>query len=146
MAGIFWKQVPIFNRAPVPLYVVFDGERHTIPTGLSTLPEQTIYHAKNQNPIMGSQDPYHPGVFGARLLIVTEGEDGWNQPLTKEEWEAHCNRPCREDEQIWFKERYGEDPHAKLVSRGLRNSVAARNRSEASSSLPRSTDFTAREA
>lgn len=146
MAGIFWKRVPIFNRAPKALSVVFDGERHTIPTGLSDLPEQTLYHAKNQNPIMGSADPYHPGMLGARYLIVTEEEEGWNQPLTPEEWEQHCQRPCREDETIWFREKYGEDPKAKLVQRGSRNSVAARNRSEAGGIPKGIAEFTQREA
>lgn len=142
MAGTFWKQIPIFNRAPIALAVMFDGERHTIPTGLSALPEHTLYHAKNQNPIMGSADPYNPGVLGAQYLIVTEGEDGWMDPLTKEAWEEHCNRPCREDENIWFTAKYGEDKHANLVRHGSKKSVHARNRFEAGGSGIGSAVFT----
>ena len=146
MAGIFWKHVPIFNRSPEVRSVVFDGERHLIPVGLSTLPEQTVWKAKNQNPIMGTGDPYNPGALGTKYLIVTEDEEGWNEPLTQKEWEAHCSRPCREDEQIWFKEKYGEDPKAKLVQRGSKNSVAAKSRYEAGGVEKGNAEFTQREA
>lgn len=146
MAGTFWKMVQIFNRAPETRYVFFDGERHPIPPGLSELPEHTVYFAMNQNPIMGSANPYDPGVQGARYLIVTKDQDGWNQPLTKDEWEEHSRRPCREDETIWFKERYGDDPKAKQLVRGSRHSVAARNRSEAGSAPRGMAEFTGREA
>lgn len=146
MAGIFWKHVPIFNRAPIALAMVFDGERHIIPVGLSELPEQTLWKAKNQNPIMGSGDPYNPGAAGTKYLVVTDDEEGWDEPLTKEQWENHCKRPCREDEQIWFAEKYGEDPKAKLVQRGQKNSVAAKSRGEAGG-LPKGiAEFTGREA
>jgi len=146
MAGIFWKQVPIFNRAPTALAMVFDGERHVIPVGLSTLPEQTIRHAKNQNPIMGSGDPYNPGAYGTKYLIVTEDEEHWGEPLTKEEWEEHCDRPCRENEQIWFSDKYGQDPKAKLVKRGKKNAVAATSRGEAGGFPRGMAEFTQKDA
>ncbi len=146
MAGVFWKQINIFNRAPIALAMVFDGERHTIPVGVSTIPEHTLRHAQNPNPIMGSGDPYNPGVSGTKYLIVTEDDEYWNQPLTKDAWEAHCQRPCREDETIWFQEKYGDDPKAKLIQRGSRNSVAAKNRIEAGG-IPRGiAEFTQKEA
>lgn len=145
MAGTFWKMIPIFNRAPKTLYVFFDGERHPIPPGLSEIPERTLYHAKNQNPIMGSADPYNPGMAGARYLIVEKDDEGFGTSLTKDEWEEHCNRPCREDERIWFNERYGSDPKAKQLVRGSRNSVAARHRSEVTAGPMGMAEFTAKE-
>lgn len=146
MAGIFWKQIQIFNRAPTELSMVFDGERHILPVGLSSIPEHTLRHAQNPNPIMGSGDPYNPGVNGTKYLIVADGDEGFGEPLTREEWEAHCKRPCREDETIWFREKYGDDPKAKLIQRGSRNSVAAKNRMEAGG-LPRGiAEFTTKEA
>lgn len=110
---------------------MFDGERNPIPPGRSELPEHTVGKAKNQNPVMGSGDPYNPGANGTRYLIVTDDEDGWDVPLSVDEWEEHCNRPCREDETVWFRDHYGEDPKAKMVKRGARNTVAAKSRGEA---------------
>ena len=66
----------------------FDGERNTIPVGHYELPTLTLYHAKNQNPIMGSADPNNPTVAGARYLVVEEDEEGYGVALTKEEWES----------------------------------------------------------
>lgn len=146
MAGIFWKHIPIFNRAPITLAVMFDGERHPIPPGRQELPEQTIGKAQNQNPIMGTGDPYNPGALGTKYLIVREDEEGWGVPLTQDEWEAHCKRPCREDETIWFREKYGEDPKAKLIQRGSRNSVAAKSRYEAGGMPKGIAEFTTKEA
>lgn len=146
MSGIFIPRVNIFNRAPTTLFVMFDGERSPIPPGISELPQIALRHAENQNPIMGSGDPYNPGAMGTKYLIVVEGEDGWMQPLTKEEWEDHLQRPCRDDENIWFEQQYGNDPKAKLQKRGSRNAVHARNRSDAGGPLNVNAEFTAREA
>lgn len=145
MAGNFWKHVLVFNRAPIVLYVMFDGERHPIEPGLQELPEHTIWMAQNQNPIMGTGDPYNPGVLGTKYLIVREEQEGWGVPLTREEWEAHCKRPCREDETIWFKEKYSNDPKAKIVSHGSKNSVAAKSRYEAGGVPKGNAEFTMRE-
>lgn len=145
MAGTFVRRVPIFNRAPVTLSVMFDGERSPIPPGLSELPEHTVGKAKNQNPIMGTGDPYNPGAAGCKYLIVTEEEEHWKEPLSVEEWEDHCNRPCREDETIWFRDHYGEDPKAKMVKRGSRHTVAARSRGEAGGVTTGLAQFTARD-
>lgn len=144
--GIFLKRLKIFNRAPIALSVTFDGQREDIPHGQSEMPEAAVWKAQNQNPIMGSGDPYNPGANGTKYLIVMEGEEGFGTPMTKEEWEAHKRRPCREDEQIWFNERYGDDKTAKLITRGSRQSVAARNRAEVAEIPKGNAEFTAREA
>ena len=147
MANTFPKQVKVFNRAPITLSMMFDGERHPLPPGEQALPEHTIAKAQNQNPIMGTGDPYNPGVLGTKYLIVREDEEGFGEPLTREQWEDHCNRPCREDETIWFNEKYGDDPKAKLIKRGSKGSVHARNRSEAAVALGGlSAEFTQRDA
>ena len=141
MAGTFFKQIPVFNRAPQILFVMFDGERHPIPPGRHELPEQTVGKGQNQNPVMGTGDPYNPGAAGTKYLIVMEDQEGYDVPLTQDEWEAHCKRPCREDETIWFSERYGSDPKAKQILRGSKH-VAARSRDDAGG-VPRGlADFT----
>lgn len=144
--GIFLKRINVFNRSPKTLSVMFDGQRDDIPTGHYQIPEPAVWKAQNQNPVMGTGDPYNPGALGTKYLIVMEGEEGFGVPLTKEEWESHCKRPCREDETIWFREKYGDDPRAKLIERGSRHSVAARNRSEAGG-LPKGiAEFTSKDA
>lgn len=129
--GVFQKMVPVFNRAPIALHVQFDGQRYTIQPGHDQIPDMTIPFAKNQNPVMGSQDPNNPHMSGARYLIVEKGEDGYDQPMTKAEWEAHVRRPCRIDEQAAFEERYGGDVKAKLVTQGRPGKVAATSRADA---------------
>ena len=146
MAGIFLTRVKVFNRAPVPLAVFFDGERNTIPVGHYELPAITLYHAKNQNPIMGSGDAHNPHVSGTQYLVVEEGEEGYGEPLTKDEWEAHCKRPCRWDEEAAFAEKYVNDPHAKLIVRGAKQSSTAKNRYEAGGNPGGLAEFTRKEA
>lgn len=126
--GIFFEQVKVFNRAPIALTVTFDGQSKDIPPGESFLPEVVIPYAKNQNPIMGTQDPHNPHMSGCQYLIGVVGTHDNCEPMTKEEWEAHLRRPCREDEQIWFEERYGNDPKAKLIVRGAGRKTAATSR------------------
>lgn len=129
--GIFYKQVKVFNRAPVAITVRFDGQDMTLPPGEGVLPQQAIQYAKNQNPIMGSQDPSNPSISGASFLIGVVGSRDNCEPLTPEEWEAHLKRPMRLDEQALFEERYGNDPKARLVLHGRPNSSVARSRHEA---------------
>jgi hypothetical protein len=144
--GIFLKRLKVFNRAPIALSVMFDGQRDDIPQGFYEIPEPAVWKAQNQNPIMGTGDPYNPGALGTKYLIVMEGDEGYGVPLTKEEWETHCKRPCREDETVWFKERYGDDKNAKLLTRGSRTSVAARNRLEAGGVERGLAEFTQKDA
>jgi hypothetical protein len=94
--GVFQEMVPVFNRAPMPLVVTFDGQQTTVPIGASALPIQTVGYAKNQNPIMGSCDPHNPSLSGGQYLIGVIGKDNC-EPLDKEEWDAHCNAACRMD-------------------------------------------------
>lgn len=129
--GIFQKFIKVFNRAPIKLAVMFDGQREILDPGWNELPDLTVMFAKNQNPVMGSGDPNNPALNGARYLITTEGEDGYGVPMTKDEWEAHLSRPCRVDELAAFEENYGSDPKAKLVTFGKGRKQAAKSRFEA---------------
>lgn len=129
--GIFQKLVNVYNRAPVELYVMFDGQRKEVPPGLSQLPDITIPYAKNQNPVMGSADPNNPQMSGARYLIVEENHDGYGVPMDRQEWEAHMKRPCRIDEEAAFAERYGNDPKARQVLHGKGKKTIAGSRYEA---------------
>jgi len=135
MAGVFLQYVKVFNRAPEPLAVFFDGERNTVPVGHATIPAKTLYHAKNQNPIMGSGDPNNPHEDGAHYLIVEEHEANFGVPLTEDEWTDHLGKPCRIDEQAAFQEKYGGDPKAKLVLQGKGRKSTAANRHEAGGPL-----------
>lgn len=131
--GIFHEQVILVNRAPLSLTVTFDGQEKTLKPGENMVPAIVVDYAKNQNPIMGSADPYNPHISGGQYLVgVKDSPEGDPvEPLTKEEWEAHLNRPCRLDERIAFEEKYGNDPKARLVAQGKGRRTTANSRNEA---------------
>jgi len=149
--GIFYDQVTLVNRAPINLTVMFDGQAKTLTPGDNVVPEIVVGFAKNQNPVMGSQDPGNPHMSGARYLVGVKLADGQPypgdeiEPLTKEEWEDHCNRPCREDEQAAFEEKYGGDPKARLVVHGKGRKTAAKSRYEAGGSSQGTADFSSKD-
>ena len=97
MAGIFLQRTKVFNRAPIARSVFFDGERNTIPPGFYELPVLVLYHAKNQNPIMGSADADNPTLQGARYLVGVRGTEDPVALLTEKEWKEHLGQPCRMD-------------------------------------------------
>lgn len=138
--GIFHESVELFNRAPIDLTVTFDGQAKTLKPGLNSVPAVVVPYAKNQNPIMGSQDPYNPNISGCRFLVGVPGKDEC-KPLTKAEWEDHLSRPCREDEQRWFEDRYGNDPKAKLVTHGKGRKNTAQSRYDAGSAPTGTAEF-----
>jgi hypothetical protein len=131
--GVFYEMQEIINRAPVDLTVTFDGQCKTIKPGRTMIPKITIPYAKNQNPIMGTQDPNNPTIYGCRFLIGVPGEDLPEdlEPLTPEEWADHLGQPQRIDSKAAFEENYGGDPKAKLVVRGKGQKLPARNSYEA---------------
>ena len=124
--GIFYDMVEVRNLAPIEIEMIFDGQRKRIPLGVSVLPKQTVQYAMNQNPIMGSQDPFNPNISGAKYLVVPVGTKYDREPLTPEEWAAHLGEPCRINTQEMFEEKYGDDPKAKMVTRGKGRRNAAR--------------------
>jgi hypothetical protein len=139
--GIFLETVELINRAPVNLTVKFDGQEKTLKPGSNWVPYVTVEFAKNQNPIMGSQDPYNPHISGCSYLVGIAGTKDPVTPLTPEEWETHLGRPCREDEQVLFEDRYGSDPKAKLVTYGKGKRTNARSRNDAGTSPTGNADF-----
>jgi hypothetical protein len=140
--GIFQETVQLFNRAPVNLTVTFDGQAKTLVPGVNLVPQVTISFAKNQNPIMGSHDPYNPHATGARYLVGVVGSKDSVEPLTEEEWAAHLNAPTRDDFQRIFDEKYSSDPKARLVTKGAGKKNAANSRYDAGGSPMGNSEFT----
>lgn len=131
--GIFHEQVKVFNRAPVPLRVQFDGQTTELPVGESSLPKAAVEYAKRQNTIMGTADPDNPSMSGASYLLTVVGKDDCT-PLTKAEWEAHTGAPCRLDLTLFGDERLGDKEHFEVRGRGKR--TQAGNRSAAAAHTP----------
>ena len=50
--------VTLVNRSSKPLNGTWDGRQHTIEPGQHQFPETQALKFKEQNPIMGSEDPY----------------------------------------------------------------------------------------
>lgn len=144
--GIFYETAPCLNRTPVDLTVTFDGQSKTLPAGKIThIPKVAIQFAKNQNPVMGSQDPNNPHITGGRYLVSDLNDedmpDNEHAPMTAEEWEAHLGQPQRINAQEAFEEKYGGDPKAKLITRGKKGKVAATSRSDAYGVRPADSTF-----
>lgn len=129
--SVFQTFTKVFNRAPEACTVTFDGQQYTIEPGHDRLPDVTVLYAKNQNPIMGSQDPNNPHVSGGRYLIVTEDEEGYGVPMTAEEWAVHLSKPSRLDMDAIFEEKYARDPGARMVILGRGKKSTASSRYEA---------------
>lgn len=132
--GIFHEMCVLVNRAPVNLTVMFDGQCKTLTPGKNYVPKCVVMFAKNQNPIMGSASPHDPTLAGCRYLVGVAEEGDDVEPLTPEEWEEHLNRPSREDEQESFREKYGNDPKARLVTLNKGRKSTARSAYEAGAS------------
>jgi hypothetical protein len=136
--GIFYDMCEVVNRAPIAITVRFDGQDLVLQPGVARIPRVAVSYGKNQNPIMGSQDPTNPHISGAQYLLGVVGEDPCD-PLTQEEWEAHLKRPCRIDEIALFEELYGGDPKARMVLQG-KPGPAAHSRYEATAGAQQSND------
>lgn len=144
--GIFYEQTILVNRSPVDLTVTFDGQAKTLKPGDNVVPKAVVEFAKNQNPIMGSQDPNNPHISGASYLVGEKDSADDVSILTPEAWQAHLGRPCRIDEEAAFAERYGGDPKAKMVVHGKGRKSTANSRYEAGGAAGASaTEFTGRE-
>lgn len=143
--GIFQEMVELVNRAPVDLTVQFDGQCKTLKPGANMVPAVTVAFAKNQNPIMGSQDPYNPHISGGRYLVGVKGSKDIVEPLTEDEWNTHLGAPCREDVQRLFEDKYGSDPKARLQTYGKGRKTTASSRYDAGSSPAGNADFSGKQ-
>lgn len=142
--AVFQKLVPVYNRAPVPLTIRFDGQDYTMQPGHDNVPDITVMYAKNQNPIFGSADLNNPHVSGAQYLIVEPGDEGYGVPLTEQEWAAHLGKPCRYDMDAEFAEKYANDPKARLLVRGKGRASTASSRYDAGGGPGGLAEFTAK--
>ena len=115
--GIFQEMSTVVNRGRVPLTVRFDGQETVIPVGECQLPLISVDYAKNQNPIMGSADPNNPSISGAQYLIGIKGRDNCN-PLTDEQWQAHCEAACRMDWHELLDDRLVKGEHVEVRGKG----------------------------
>jgi hypothetical protein len=145
MSGVFSEQVELINRAPVELSVMFDGQTKTLVPGSNIVPRIVVPFAKNQNPIMGTQDPYNPHITGCQYLVGVAGTKDPVKFLTNEQWEEHLGKPCREDVDQLFEDRYGADPKAKLVVLNKGRKSTARSRHDAGSSPKGNSTFSGKE-
>lgn len=93
--GVFQDLREVVNRAPVDLTVTFDGQSHTMKPGKNMIPAVTIPYAKNQNPQKGTGDLDNPTATGVAFLLGVVGTPDNCDPLTDEEWAAHCISPSR---------------------------------------------------
>ena len=145
MMGVFAETIELVNRAPVDLMIQFDGQTKILHPGINVVPKVVLSYAKNQNPIMGTQDPYNPHASGAQYLVGVKGTKDNIEPLTKEEWEIHLGKPCREDVDQMFADKYGSDPKARLVLLNKGAKSAARSRMDAGSSPSGNSDFSGKQ-
>jgi hypothetical protein len=98
-----------------------------------------VQFAKNQNPIMGSGSPHDPTIAGCRYLVGRERIRRRRRAAHQaDEWNEHLDRPSRDDEQESFRERYGNDPKAKLVTLNKGHKSTARSAYEAGASASKS--------
>jgi hypothetical protein len=149
MNGIFAEQVELVNRAPVDISVQFDGQSKVLVPGVNIVPKIVVPYAKNQNPIMGTQDPYNPHISGCQYLVGVKVPSGKQkdpiEPLTDAEWADHLGKPCREDVQQLFEDRYGTDFKAKLVTLNKGKKTTARSRHDAGASPTGNADFSGKQ-
>lgn len=123
--GIFYDMAIVVNRAPIAISARFDGQDIVLPPGETSIPKVAVNYAKNQNPIMGSADPNNPSISGARYLIGVKGSSDDCDPLTKKEWDAHCEAACRLD----WKDLIGDTlkPGEKVVVKGKKGGYQAKS-------------------
>ena len=157
MSGVFAEMVELVNRAPIELSekdaelsVQFDGQSKTLMRGGNLVPRIVVPFAKNQNPVMGTQDPYNPHISGCQYLVGIKAPKGQKQkdpiePLTMEEWEDHLGKPCRENVQQLFEDRYGTDSKAKLVTLNKGKKSTGRSRHDAGASPTGNADFSGKQ-
>jgi hypothetical protein len=92
---------------------------------VNEIPWVTVEFAMNQNPVMGTADADNPNISGGRYLVVPVGSKYDREPLTREEWEEHCSRPCRINEVAFFEDRLG--PGERMIARGKGKATHAKS-------------------
>jgi hypothetical protein len=91
----YGELITLINRAPISLIVLWDGREWELKPGENpNLPKNLIYYAKNQHPIMGSENPH---TMRCGYLVAVAGTKDEAAPLTKEQWKLHCTAQERWD-------------------------------------------------
>ena len=99
MSLIYGKTVTLFNRTKKVLSVRFDGRDQDIVPGKNPgFPEVAVQYAKNQNPLMGTEDPENPTLSGCQYLV---GVKVWGDDVSPVE---QSNAPQRYDRSILHEE------------------------------------------
>ena len=86
--GIFYEQTEVINRTSKKLNVRFDGQDMTIEPNYDSegnflidvhnvIPTVAVQYAKNQNVLMGSEDPLDPSAF--EVLVAVFSKKGQRQ-------------------------------------------------------------------
>lgn len=114
--NFFGDTVTIVNRAPWPINVRWDGRDVVLQPGETPgFPRLAVPYAKNQNPLMGSEDPHDPTKF--QYLVGVRGvKRDICDPLTDEEILQHTTSPQRLNRALMQEER--GDSKAREVVRG----------------------------
>ena len=94
----------------------------------------------NQNPIMGMADADNPNISGGKYLIVPVGTKYDRDPLTKDEWETHLDKPCRTNVDEFFADKLG--PRERLVIRGRGKPTHAKSSYDTGVRINAGADFT----
>ena len=63
--------VEVFNRSAEPIEGVFDGRVYEVPAGKSELNRAVAAAVRNQNPILGTMDPWS-GDLGLEHMLAVE--------------------------------------------------------------------------
>src|SRR3990172_10881955 len=71
----------VVNRTKRTLYATFDGDRYPIESGMSVIPRILVSFAKNQNPRMGTQDPYVGSKFESLIGVVAKDPAKQKDPI-----------------------------------------------------------------
>jgi hypothetical protein len=120
--SFFGDTVTIINRVPWPLNVRWDGRDVVLQPGENAgFPKVAVMYAKNQNPIMGSEDVYDPSK--AQFLVGVKGTKDNCTTLTMDQIEQHQAAPQRINRQQIADDR--GDRKSREVLRGRKGGVAA---------------------
>jgi hypothetical protein len=91
--SIFGPTVTLINRTSRVLNVRFDGRDQEIKPGKNYgFPEKVVPYAKEQNVLMGSEDPENPTYSGRVHLVGVEGTQDDVSPLEQSNAPQRYNR------------------------------------------------------
>jgi hypothetical protein len=91
------ETVTLINRTSKPLRCMFDGQRFVFQPGPNPgVPVVVVQYAKDQNPVMGTQDRYE--YEGSQYLVGVEAWGDDVSPLEQSDAQERLDRSSIEDE------------------------------------------------